>query len=186
MSFKENRPVAWAVLAAVVIGCTLLNGGTGLARERQSANTFYSAGESISADLREASDNAYVMLGIAQRYSDQFSEELLTATQEAIDGLRDALSEGEISWMYEAACTLTDRVEDLYTAGGSLDMQGNDGEDFRYKYKNFTSANLRISHDPYNDSAAEFNRLLSGFPAGLIGSVCGIDALQPFDSAQAR
>ena len=32
MSIKENRPLAWTVLAAVVIGCTLTSGGIGLAR----------------------------------------------------------------------------------------------------------------------------------------------------------
>ena len=60
-------------------------------------------------------------------------------------------------------------------------MKGNDPDDFRYKYKNFTSANLRISHDPYNDSAAEFNRLRGGFPARLIASVCGVDELERFN-----
>lgn len=48
-------------------------------------------------------------------------------------------------------------------------------------YKNFTSANLRISHDPYNDAAAQFNELRGGFPAGLIGGVCGVDGLEAFN-----
>lgn len=181
MAFKDNRPLAWTILAAVVVGCTLISGGSGLAKERRTASdSFFAAGESISADLKELGDNAYVMLGIAQRYPDFFEEELFADVQEAIDDLRGAQSEGDVQQMYAASCALTDCVEDLYTAGSNLEMQGSDSEDFRYKYKNFSSANLRISHDPYNDAANGFNRLRAGFPAGLIGSICGIDELTPF------
>lgn len=181
MSIKENRPLACAVLAAVVIGCTLTSGGIGLARERsQVEKQFFAASESISADLTELADNAYVMLGIAERYS-AFDQALLDRTQQAIDGLRSALDSRSVSDMYQAKRTLTDCVEDLYTAGGQVSMQGADPDDFRYKYKNFTSANLRISHDPYNDAAVQFNDLRSGFPAGLIGGVCGVDELEPFN-----
>lgn len=181
MSIKENRPLAWTVLAAVVIGCTLTSGGIGLAREKsQVQKQFFAASESISADLAELADNAYVMLGIAKRYAD-FDEALTERTQQAIDGLREAMDSGSIGEMYQAKRTLTDCVEDLYTAGGQVTMQGSDGDDFRYKYKNFNSASLRISHDPYNDAAAQFNELRGGFPAELIGGVCGVDELEPFN-----
>lgn len=181
MSIKENRPLAWGVLAAVVIGCTLASGGIGLNREQNAVRQeFFAAGESIYADAVELADNAYVLLGIAQRY-DGFDQALLERTQQAVQSLRDALARESIGEAGAASKELTDCVEDLYTAAGDVSMKGNDPDDFRYKYKNFTSANLRISHDPYNDSAAEFNRLRGGFPARLIASVCGVDELERFN-----
>ena len=45
-------------------------------------------------------------------------------------------------------------------------MSSMDTEDVRYKYKNFSSAKLRISHDPYNELAADFNDQLSAVVSG--------------------
>lgn len=180
MRIKENRPLAYIVLAAVVISCTLLSGGIRLKSARKAAlSPFFAASESISADLTELGDNAYVLLGIAKNYP-QLDEALLDDTQAAIDELRAAQEERDIPRMYQASRDLTDCVEDLYTAGGKLTMQGNDADDFRYKYKNFSSANLRIAHDPYNDAAAAFNEQRSGFPAALIAAICGIAPLGAF------
>ena len=180
MRFQENRRLAALVLVAVVLLCTFISGGVGLSgQRRQASDAFFAVSESIWADLNELGDNATVLTSITRQYS-SVDEALNQDVESAVAVLRDLQQEGDVAAMYDASQTLTDCVEKLYTAGSAIDMRENEIQDFRYAYKNFSSANLRISHDPYNDTAAAFNRLLSGFPANLIGLVCGVDQLDLF------
>ena len=175
-NWKENRPVAYCVLAVVIVLCLLLSGGGRLAAQARSlTDTFFSAGESISADLSEQAD-------IAARY-EAVDGALPEAVEEAVQALRTALSGRDIPACHEASVRLTDAVESLYTAGSHAEMQGSDGDDFRYKYKNFTSAGLRIAHSEYHDLAEHFNRTRRGFPASLICAVRGIGEAAPFAAA---
>ena len=182
-NWKENRPVAYCVLAVVIVLCLLLSGGGRLAAQARSlTDTFFSAGESISADLSEQADNAHVMADIAARY-EAVDGALPEAVEEAVQALRTALSGRDIPACHEASVRLTDAVESLYTAGSHAEMQGSDGDDFRYKYKNFTSAGLRIAHSEYHDMAEQFNRTRRGFPASMICAVRGIGEAAPFAAA---
>ena len=94
---------------------------------------------------------------------------------DAVSAAIDALNRAEtIPDRYDAAQALNAAVEDLYSYGSNLKLSETDAGDFRYKYKNFSSALLRISHDSYNEQAAAFNEEKRGFPAGLISALRGI------------
>jgi len=180
MRFQENRKLALIVLIVAALLCTFISGGAGLAKERrQASEAFFSVSESIWADLNELGDNAKVLASIARQYA-SIDEALCLDVDSAVEVLRDLQGQQDVAAMFDASQTLTDCVEELYTVGNAVDMRENEQKDFRSVYKNFSSANLRISHDPYNETAAEFNMKLSRFPASLIGLVCGVDQLDLF------
>lgn len=177
MKLTENRKIASIVLAAV-IACTLfIGGGSALNSQAKDVEAvFWSASESISAELNEMLSDAQVMSGIAARYKD-IDAKLVDAVNTAAQDLADA---SKIGKKYETANKLTQAVEALYTAGSDAKMNDNDASDFRYNYKNYASAQLRIGHDPYNDEAAAYNKEVSDPLAGLIGSVWGAGKAQIF------
>lgn len=171
MKFTENRPIARAVLALVVAGTLVIGGGNALSNQKKAVQAAFSApSESISAELKEMADNAMVMNSIVANAESADSEKT-AAVSAAIDALNSAET---IPDRYDAAQTLTAAVEDLYSYGSNLKLSETDADDFRYKYKNFSSALLRISHDSYNEQAAAFNEEKSGFPAGLISALRGV------------
>ena len=72
-------------------------------------------------------------------------------------------------------------MENLYSSASNLKLSDKDAEDFKYRYRNYESALLRISHDGYNDEALAFNQEKGGFPASLISAVRGIKDATLFD-----
>ena len=171
MKFTENRPIARAVLALVIAGTLVIGGGNALLDQKKDVQAAFSApSESISAELKEMADNAVVMNSIVANAEGADSEKT-AAVSSAIDALNAAET---VSERYDAAQTLNAAVEDLYSYGSNLKLSETDAGDFRYKYKNFSSALLRISHDSYNEQAAAFNEEKRGFPAGLIRALRGV------------
>ena len=178
MKITENRPIARAVLALVIAGTLVIGGGNALSAQKKDVQAAFSASsESISAELKEMADNAVVMNSIIAN-AEGADAEKTTAVSDAIDALSSAET---VSARYDAAQTLTAAVEDLYSYGSNLKLSETDADDFRYKYKNFSSALLRISHDSYNEQAAAFNEEKSGFPAGLISAVRGISDAELYE-----
>lgn len=178
MKFTENRPIARAVLAVVIAGTLVIGGGNALSAQKKDVQAAFSASsESISAELKEMSDNALVMNTIIAN-AEGADTEKVTAVSNAIEALESAET---VSECYDAAQTLTAAVEDLYSYGSNLKLSDTDASDFRYKYKNFSSALLRISHDSYNELATAFNEEKSGFPAGLISALRGLSDAQLYE-----
>ena len=171
MKFTENRPIARAALALIVAGTLIIGGGNALIDQKKAVQAAFSApSESISAELKEMADNAVVMNSIVANAKGAESEKT-----DAVSAAIDALNRAEtIPDRYDAAQALNAAVEDLYSYGSNLKLSETDAGDFRYKYKNFSSALLRISHDSYNEQAAAFNEEKRGFPAGLISALRGI------------
>ena len=89
--------------------------------------------------------------------------------------------DGTVAAKADAKNALSAAVENLYSNVSNLKLSDKDAEDFKYRYRNYESALLRISHDGYNDEAAAFNAEKSGFPAGLISAVRGIRDAEPFN-----
>ena len=171
MKFTENRPLASCILALVIVGTLLIGGGNALKSQSQAVETTFSASsESISAELKELADNAVVMNSIAANAAG-VNEDYVAAVTDGVDALRAAESVSEKS---TASAALTTAVENLYSNASNLSLSDKDADDFKYRYRNYESALTRISHDPYNDEAAAFNREKSGFPAGLICALRGI------------
>ncbi|MBO4299658.1 MAG: hypothetical protein J5998_12770 [Clostridia bacterium] len=171
MKLSENRPLACGILAVVIAGALFIGGGNAIKSKAMAVESvFYSASESISAELKELSDNAVVLSSIAAN-ARGVNQDYVAATNEAVDALRAADS---VSAKADASHDLTAAVENLYSNVSNLSLSEKDAEDFKYRYRNYESALLRISHDGYNDDAAAFNREKSGFPAGLISAIRGI------------
>ena len=122
------------------------------------------------SELKELADNATVMNSIAAN-AKGVNQTYVTAVTDSIGALRDASG---VFASAEASHALTTAVENLYSNVSNLTLSDKDAEDFKYRYRNYESALLRISHDGYNDEAAAFNAEKSGFPAGLISAVRGI------------
>lgn len=177
MRFSENRLIARIVLALAIAASLVFGGGGALRDLRTDVETcFYANSESISAELLEMRSNAATLLSIAHKYD--------TAGKEYIDGMDKAIgaldAAEDISGKFQASLTLDSAVENLYSHLTGLKLGEVDTQDIRYAYKNFTSAQLRISHDPYNERAAEFNKELNRFPAGLLGALAGVKPLALF------
>ena len=171
MKLSENRPLACGVLALVIAGSLFIGGGNALSAKAKAVNALFSASsESISAELKELADNAVVMNSIAANAKGA-NQTFVSAVEDAVEALRQ---EGTVAAKADAKNALSAAVENLYSNVSNLKLSDKDAEDFKYRYRNYESALLRISHDGYNDEAAAFNAEKSGFPAGLISAVRGI------------
>ena len=177
MRFSENRLIARIVLAAAIAASLIFGGGGALRDLRADAEArFYAASESISAELLEMRSNAAALVSIANKY-DAASKDFIGVMNKAIEAL-DAAE--DISDKFQASLSLDSAVENLYSNLTGLKLGEIDAQDIRYAYKNFTSAQLRISHDSYNEQAADINRELGRFPAGLLGALTGVKPLDLF------
>jgi hypothetical protein len=179
MRFGENRKIACAVLVVCIIASLLMGGGA-LMKQRTALLTQYNASAySISAELLEMRANAVRLQGIASKY-DAADSSLTAALSNAVAALDAA---DDVQAQYAASLLLQSAVERCYANLTSLTLSAADTSDARYAYKNFSSAQLRISHDSYNELAAAFNAQLSQFPANVIGALRGVKPLQLFGAA---
>lgn len=177
MRLAENRRLAIAVLVVVIALSLSLSGGGALMEKRDAiAGQFAASSESITAELREMASNARTMASIGRKYPSA-NAEYIAAVESSIGSLDET---DDPSLLYRAANALTSSVENLYSNLSGLALSETDLQDLRYKYKNYTSATLRASHDPYNDLVAGFNLELAAFPANLVAMLRGVKALVPF------
>ncbi len=177
MKLSENRPLACVALALVIVGTLFIGGGNALSSKAKAVAALFSApSESISAELKEMADNAVVMNSIAANAKGA-NQDYVSAVTDAVEALRAAES---VQAKSAAGDALTAAVENLYSNVSNLKLSDADAEDFKYRYRNYSSASLRISHDGYNEAAQAFNRLKSGFPAGLISALRGIKDAELF------
>ena len=177
MRFSENLTIARIVLAACIIFALIFGGGGALMDQRTAAEAlFFANAESISAELNEMRSNAVVLSSIAAKY-DAANETFISDLNGAVALLDEA---NEISAKHAASLKLDSAVENLYSNLTGLKLGDMDAQDARYAYKNFSSAQMRIEHDGYNESASAFNKELSGFPASLLGALRGVRALELF------
>lgn len=177
MRFSENLLIARIVLALAIVLALVVGGGNALLDQRSELEEKFSApSESIRAELLEMRSNAATLSSIAQAY-DKANKDAITALNDAVSQLDHA---EDASAMFAASLALDTAVENCYSDLSRLTLSEMDTADARYKYKNFTSAQLRISHDDYNVHAAEFNKDLSAFPASLLALIRGIRPLSLF------
>lgn len=180
-TFWENRPVAWIVLAVCVVFSLLFSGGQALKDLReQTALTFYQGvngdGLCIYRDLMVRSECAYNLASTAANY-ENIDSALVEKARELSNQLAAAT---DVQTLFSVNAQCHRAVEDLYTAMENTALSAND-KSFAYReYKEFVSRADTISRDMYNDQAASFNAVLDGFPAGLIGSVTGVEPLALF------
>lgn len=182
-TFWEKRTIAWVILAACVLFSLTFSGGGALSNLRAEAEkVFYQGvngdGLCIDRDLSARADSAYKLASVAAGYPG-VDPALVEKVREASDNLSSA---GDIPGKFQANLALGQSVEDLYSAMEKAELSKDD-EAFAFKqYKEIQSRADTISRDFYNEKAAEFNKTLAGFPAGLVGALSGVKNLDLFEA----
>ena len=161
---------------------TLAGGHGSLAALRGEAAAVFTLGArgdgvGIQSDLNERAGAAYNMVVVARRYLPE-ENALIQNTLSARAALAGAAGVGEKS---DANRALDVAVKDLYDALGNMALSEADSRYPHSLYAEFKSGGDRISHDPYNRGAAEFNKLLSAFPASALGRLTGVKPLDMFE-----
>lgn len=180
---NENRPLAFAVLAVVVVLGILLSGGGGLRALRAEALETMRVGVNadglcIYTDLQERADCAVNLAALSTRYA-SIPQEVAVKAEEAALELQEA-GENDTAAMKRANEALGRAVEALYTELENTALSEPDATYALSQYKEFTSRGLTISRDGYNSLAEEFNRTLGAFPANLVAMVSGVGQLALF------
>lgn len=177
MRFTENLMIARIVLVVCIV-LSLIFGGGGALNDRKNAleAQFNANSESISAELNEMRSNAVVLVSIANKY-DSANQTHISDLNAAVSLLDEAT---DVSSKHQASLKLDSAVENVYSNLTGLKLNDMDAQDARYAYKNFSSAQMRIEHDSYNELAHQFNQDLGKFPAYLLGMLRGVKPLRLF------
>lgn len=183
VKFKENRTIAWIVLACVVLICISQSGGAGLRSLRRTAvDTFHNGvnndGLSIYNDLQKRVDCAYNLASIADRY-DNIPQNFIDEVEQAALSM-ESDGDSDIVGLKVDNNKLNRAVEDLYTELENTELSQADSTFALGQYKEFTSRGLTITRDGYNSRAEEFNAVLDNFPASLVAKLSGVKALELF------
>lgn len=197
MNLSVNRKLAGVVAVLLIVGSILFSGGRSLGKLREETSEMFYMGVnsdslSIYNDLQARLESSYNILTVGRKYLGQYAGAVL-----ALSEARDALSAAQDpAAMYSANAALSEAVESLLSSleGGSMTgvfsalqsslqehgLSENDARSVMKQYNDFSSRNDTISHDGYNQHAAEFNQKLGRFPASLIGAVTGVKELPLF------
>ena len=175
----ENRPIAWVVLALVVLGSLFIGGGNVIAgRAGQVSDLFFKTEDGVYEMLGEMADGAEIMASLAQN-SDGADMAQVGVVSEQIETLRASKSVAECG---AAVTGMTTAIENLYSGLDRMGLSEADASEFRYQYKNYKDVLMIVDRedDAYNSAAEEFNAMRGGFPAGLISAVRGIGEAELF------
>ncbi len=142
------------------------------ARYRRVTDAFYNgtdkSGMNISSELADREETARNLITVARRY--QNSE----AVDKAVSACDELSRQKGIAEKYAANKKLSDAVYALYREMEDWDLSDKDAAYRTQLYARFTSINDTISHDGYNKLAAEYNSMVSRFPANLASVVGGV------------
>ena len=183
MRLSENRKLAWAVLAACVLGSVVGLGGGHLVREHGVIEEMFYEGvgsntsrESMDAYLDRAYDCARTMASEAQLH---FGDDDATAAQvfDALDGFSDAAGLDARYAAYTSLQSLSDKLYNLFYADGVADA---DRVNFKRAYDDFWGADKFVRKDAYRAWARDFNDSLQGFPANAVAGLMGVKELNSF------
>ena len=182
MSLWQKNSVASLVMVLMIVAGTLIGSHNSLRSIRDRASDVFSVGArgdgiGIQSDLRERDTAAHNMVVIARRYLPEENALIqnVLAAREALAGA------SSVTRKAGADKALAEAVRDLYDVLEGMNLSEQDVRYPQRLYTDFRSAGDRISHDPYNQTAADFNRILSGFPAGLLGRLTGVRPLELFE-----
>ncbi len=182
MRFSENRPVAWAVLAAVILLTISLSGGKAMKDLRYEAERMFYDGNnglSINNDLTMRANKTSLLLSVARGCLSADNANL-QKVQQAYDHLTGA---DTIASAHQANDALTQSIEGLYTDLEKANLSETDKNNAYNAYKEIQNRAYTISVNAsyYNDGASDFNKVLKGFPANLISQFTGIEPLVLFE-----
>lgn len=195
MNFKENRPLAFIVLAAAVLLSLLVQGPIAMLNARGDTEVLFMEGEMHELMTRCAAQGdllgqmSAMYLNEAALAEDSAKTAALLGTEEYLC-LPETLT--QLSAELKAApdpnaclAVLTElhaAVEKTYTALDMMQISGDDFRNIKLAYYDFAGAMdivARDGSDPksYTAQAQRFNKSISGFPAKLYCAVLNVDPL---------
>ena len=184
MRFSENHKIAVVVLVVCILVSVVGFGGIGLARERGKVLAVFEEGVekglstrySVDAYLGSARDSARLMASEAQLL--KVSDPLV----QNVSGPAEQIADASLSLdaRYSAYESLKSAVEALYNAAMDASKQAGSFENFKFAYDDFWGYDDMIDGDEYHQMARDYNKLASGFPAGLVASITGQGKLNTF------
>ena len=177
---RKNSVAIVAMVLMIVLG-TLVGSHNSLAKIRNKAADSFVLGArgdgiGIQSDLRERDNAAYNLVVIARRYLPEGNALIQNVLRERA-AAQEAASVKEKAGADKA---LEVAFRDLYDVLSGMALSEQDARYPQRLLTDFLSAGDRISHDPYNQAAADFNRVLATFPAGLLGALTGIRPMELF------
>ena len=181
MRLTENRRIAALVLVACLVVSVFALGGWKLERKQTALNDLFVLGSDTSLATRHSMD-AYL-----DRATDAANDLAQEAKQYALDEtlIDDVLKYAEalgktdgMNGRYEPYANLADAVENLYSA---LQAAGaGDAVNVKMAYGDFTSAQNLLKYDAYHAEASAYNKIVSAFPASVIGSLWGVKEAETY------
>lgn len=175
-SVWSNQKFAAFCMAALIALSSVFGGVLSVNRLYTRVERAYELGEDgagsfcIANDLSDNAAAAANLLTVAGRYLDP-SDAAVRALSEALADLR---ASGGIAARRDANLKVTAAVQGLFDALGAKALSA---EDERYRQslrENVLGNNDKMSRDPYNTLASEYNRKVAGFPATVFRVLGGV------------
>ncbi len=181
MNIWRNNKFAFVAMLVMIIAGTLIGSHNTLAGMREEGAAVFVAGIKgdgigIQGDLSERDAAAYNMVTIARKYLPEDN----AVIQQVIKARADLAAADSVAEKAKADKALESAVKDLHQVLAAAKLSAQDEKYPQRIYTEFRSRGDTISHDPYNQVAADFNKKLSAFPAGLLGGLTGVKPLELF------
>lgn len=186
MKALAKRSTATVVLVICIFGSIFGFGGNYLRTEARNVMHLFQQGDEAFEDIRVSmdqylDDSAIYAVGMAEELRRYTAMDNVNAAR-AIE-LSKLIGDGnDLNARYEAWAELNLLAESMYTEIHAAFPGDHPAETkvFDDYYVNYNGERSKIGYDPYHSSAEAFNRELSGFPAGLVGHVVGVDEMNQF------
>lgn len=196
MNLKENRKLAFVVLAVVIVFSICVQGSVALLNRRGDTEVLFMEGELHEMMVRCAEQGA--LLGqmsevylndtaIAQYASAETASVLKNGGYTALPAELQALAAELTAAPDPNACLaalskLNAAVEKAYTGLEMLDISDADFRNIKLSYYDYKGALDIVSREAdspksYTAGAVKFNKQIKGFPANLISGLLGVDPL---------
>ena len=140
MRLNENRPLAWAVLAACALGSVFGLGGNSLARERDRVEDYFYDGAETASTTRSSMD-AYLdraaecVLEMASEAQLHLGADNANA-QKMLDAL-ESFSGDDLDARYAAYQTLQGLSDQLYNEMYAANLSDSERVNFKQAYDDF-------------------------------------------------
>ena len=199
MKFKENRKLAFIILAVVVIFSITVQGSVAMLNRRGDTEVLFMEGD-MRELMRRCADQAELLGQMGGMYLNDASlddyasantaNQLRSGGYTALPGELETLSAQLVNAAdpNESLIALTklhDAVEKTYTGLDMLDIPEAEFRNIKLAYYDFTGAVDIVSRDgdnkdSYTAKAQKFNKEISAFPASLISGVLGVNDLYTY------
>lgn len=174
MKFKENRPLAYILVALALILTLLISTKTKLVSKADKVMVLFH--EEIGYDLNTKSAYADNLAGIASRYLDR-NDALFANMSEARDTLLEAKTPKE---SFRASAKVTDVAANFYDKLGVLELSQADDRLRRSNYADILAIDDILRRSDFNKKVETFNKELDAFPAIFLRQIVGIEKIDYF------